>query len=261
MQPIALQVGPLPIYWYGILLAVAVGLGLWSAGRRGIRDNLKPELFYDLGLCLIIGVIVGARSLFVVSYWERDFAAQPFWTVFNIRSGGLVFYGGLIGASLAVLIYSRWKKLQVWKIADALAPSIALGYAIGRIGCLMTGCCYGRECHLPWAIRFPVGHETHLAGRDALPVHPTQIYDSLMNLVLYIALGALYRRKKFSGQVFAVYLICYAVTRSIVESFRGDYPPQNLHGGLTPAHLVSIGIFAAGIVLFLVLRRRPAAQG
>ena len=82
-----------------------------------------------------------------------------------------------------------------------------------------------------------------------------------MNLVLYIAFAALYRRKKFSGQVFAVYLICYAVTRSIVESFRGDYPPQNLHGGLTPAHLVSIGIFAAGIVLFLVLRRRPAAQG
>jgi len=260
VQPIALQIGPLPIYWYGILLAVAVGLGLWSAGRRGLRDNLKPELFHDLGLCLIIGVIVGARLLFVVSYWERDFAGLPFWNVFNIRSGGLVYYGGFIGGSLAVIIYAGWKKLQLWKIADAMAPSIALGYAVGRVGCLMTGCCYGRECQLPWAIRFPVGHETHLAGGDTVPVHPTQLYDTLLNLILYAGLAWLYRRKQFPGQVFAAYLVFYSVTRSIVEFFRGDYPAQNLHGRLTPAHLVSIGIFGTGIVLFLVLRRRAMAR-
>src|SRR5207247_3325451 len=135
-----------------------------------------------------------------------------------------------------------------------LAPSVALGYVFGRIGCLMNGCCYGRRCAAPWAIRYPAGHPTHPTDAAATPVHPTQIYDSLLNLGLYLFLAWLYRRKKFDGQVFAIYLLCYAVTRSFVEMFRGDYPAEHLRSGLTPAHLVSIGIFAAGAVLFYVLQ-------
>jgi phosphatidylglycerol:prolipoprotein diacylglycerol transferase len=104
---------------------------------------------------------------------------------------------------------------------------------------------------MPWAIHFPENHETYPHG-----VHPTQIYDSLLNLGLYAALTWLYRRKKFDGQVFAAYLMSYAVTRSIVETFRGDYNEDHLHGGLTPAHLISAGIFAAGAVLYAILSRR-----
>jgi phosphatidylglycerol:prolipoprotein diacylglycerol transferase len=139
-------------------------------------------------------------------------------------------------------------------LADVLAPSIALGYVFGRIGCLLNGCCYGRACDMPWAISYPPGN---LNGAPTYPVHPTQIYDSLLNLVLYIGLAWLYRRKKFDGQVFAAYLLCYAVTRSIVESFRGDYSPVHIHGvlHLTPAQLVSIGIFAAGVGLWAFLQR------
>ena len=111
-------------------------------------------------------------------------------------------------------------------------------------------------CAAPWAIHFPADHETGGVG-----VHPTQIYDSLLNLGLYLALAWFYRRKKFDGQVFAVYLMGYAVTRSFVEMFRGDYPADHLHSGLTPAHLVSIGIFAAGAVLFYVLRRNATQRG
>ena len=134
-----------------------------------------------------------------------------------MRSG----YGGLIGATLTGIIYIRWKKLPLWKTADVLAPSIALGNVFGRIGCLLNGCCYGRACSLPWAIRFPSDHST-----GGVPVHPTEIYDALLNFAFYLGLAWLFRRKKFNGQVFATYLIGYAIFRSIVEFFRGDYPPD-----------------------------------
>ncbi|MDB6111572.1 MAG: prolipoprotein diacylglyceryl transferase, partial [Pedosphaera sp.] len=174
---------------------------------------------------------------------------------FMVQHGGLVFYGGLIGATLAGIIYIRLKKLPLWKVADIMAPSIALGYVFGRIGCLMNGCCYGRACSMPWAITFPQGHET-----TGVPVHPTQIYDSLLNLGFYLFLAWLYRRKKFDGQVFAAYLIGYALLRSFVEYFRGDYPVHYLGGWATPAQLVSIGIIAGGLLLLLLLPRPQVKQ-
>jgi len=116
----------------------------------------------------------------------------------------------------------------------------------GRIGCLLNGCCYGRACDLPWAIHFPADHETHGAA-----VHPTEIYDALLNLTLYFALAWLFRRRKFDGQIFALYLIGYAICRSIAEIFRGDYPPDHIHAGwLTSAQLVSAPILIAGIAVY-----------
>ncbi|MSU57752.1 MAG: prolipoprotein diacylglyceryl transferase [Pedosphaera sp.] len=251
MHPIAFPLGALKVHWYGVLLAVAFLSGLWTAARRAPRTGVAPEKISDVGLWLMIGTVIGARLFYVVTYWRESFAGQPFWEIFMIQRGGLVFYGGLIGASLACILFCRRHKLALWKVADVLAPSIALGYVFGRIGCLMNGCCFGRECSLPWAIHFPADHATGGAG-----VHPTQIYDSLLNLALYLALAWLYRRKKFDGQVFAGYLIGYAVARSFVEIFRGDYSVAHRHGALTPAHLLSIGIFAAGVVLFVVLRQK-----
>ena len=250
MHPIAFQLGSYPVHWYGVMMALAFLAGVWTAGRRGLRDGIAAEKIVDVGPWLIIGGILGARIVYVVTYWRESFAGQPVWEIFMVQHGGLVFYGGLIGSTLATILFARVRKLPLWKLADAMAPSIALGYVFGRIGCLLNGCCYGRPCELSWAIHFPQGHESYPNG-----VHPTQIYDSLLNLGLYLALAWLYRRKKFDGQVFAAYLMCYAVTRSIVETFRGDYNEAHLHGGLTPAHLISIGIFAGGLVLFAVRSR------
>jgi phosphatidylglycerol:prolipoprotein diacylglycerol transferase len=210
--------------------------------------------------------------LYVISYWDdlfRDplFPKAPWTEIFMVQRGGLVFYGGLIGASLACILYVRRKKLPLWKVSDILAPSIALGYVFGRFGCFLNGCCFGRPCSLPWAIRYPDGSDvwnTQLArkmiseGSPAIPVHPSQIYDSLMNLGLYLGLAWLFRRKKFDGQIFAAYLMGYAVTRSIAETFRGDYTAAHLYGGLTPAHLLSIGIFAGGAILYAALPKRIA---
>ena len=254
MHPIAFDLGPFPIHWYGVLVALGFLAGLWTASRRGLSAGISAEKVLDIGPWLILGTILGARTFYVISYWREQFAGEPWTEVFMVWKGGLVFYGGLVGATAAGIVYIRWKQLPLWKMADILAPSIALGYVFGRIGCLLNGCCYGRACSLPWAVRYPVGNPL---TPPTFPVHPTQVYDSLLNLALYAALAWLYRRKKFDGQIFALYLIGYALLRSFVELFRGDYPLRQhyLGGWATPAHLVSFAILAAGLLLFYLLPR------
>jgi phosphatidylglycerol:prolipoprotein diacylglycerol transferase len=268
VHPIAFHLGRLPIHWYGVMVALGFMAGLWTASRRGLREGVPPEKVLDLGPWLILGAIVGARTLYVISYWNEEFAQHPT-EIFMIQKGGLVFYGGLIGSSLACIIYAGVKKLPLWKFADILAPSVALGYVFGRIGCLMNGCCYGRVCSLPWAVRYPnqspiwkQHYEAGLTGFDdrSAPVHPTQVYDSLLNLAFYLGLAWLYRHKKFDGQVFGAYLIGYALLRSFVEVFRGDYPQHYLGGWATPAQLVSVVIILAGIALLLIRSRSAVRQ-
>ena len=251
MHPIAFQLGPLTVHWYGVMIALAFLAGLWTATRRARRENISSERIADIVIWLMVGGILGARIVYVATYWKDEFAGQPFSEIFMIQHGGLVYYGGLIGATIAGIICNHWKKLPFWKTADVLAPSIALGNIFGRIGCLLNGCCYGRACNLPWAIRFPSGHPT-----GGLPVHPTEIYDALNNFILYLLLAWLFRRKKFDGEVFATCLIGYAITRTIMEYFRGDYPPDQIHFGLTPGELISIPVFIIGLVLGIVLSNR-----
>jgi phosphatidylglycerol:prolipoprotein diacylglycerol transferase len=250
VHKIFFQFGVFTVTWYGVLVATGFLVGLWTASRRAVRDNVHPETIFDMGPWLLAGSIVGARTLYVVSYWNESFAGRPLKEIFMVQHGGLVFYGGLIGAALGSMLFAWRRHLPLWRLADIIAPSIALGYFFGRWGCLMNGCCYGRPTTLPWGIHFPYGHETYPNA-----VHPTEIYDSLLNLGLYGFLAWLHRRKKFDGQVFAVYLICYAVLRSFVELFRGDYTPVHYLGPLTPAQLVSIGVVAAGGLLLWKLPR------
>lgn len=252
MHQVAFELGPLTVHWYGVFLAAGFFAGLWTASLRARRGGLSPDYVMDAGLWLILGSVVGARAFFVVSYWQDSFAGQPWTEIFMIHHGGLVYYGGLIGAALAFVAYALLMKRPLWKLADVLAPSISLGYAIGRNGCLMNGCCYGLPTDVPWAIHFPPDHET-----KGLGVHPTQVYESLLALALYVALAWLYRRKRFDGQVFSTYLIGYAALRSFVEFFRGDYKVHFLGGWATQAHVVSLLCMGAGIMLYVVMARRP----
>ena len=248
MKQVALELGPLTIHWYGVFFALGILAGLWTASRRGLRDNLKPDSILDIGPWLIVGAVLGARALYVITYWEESFAGKPFTEVFMIQKGGLVYYGGLMGAIVSCLTYLRIKQLPLWKFADALAPSIALGHAFGRIGCLMNGCCFGTTCSQPWAIHFPEWHMTQGAG-----VHPTQIYEALLNMGLYLGLAKCYQRRSFEGQIFALYLIGYGVLRALVETFRGDYETRSF-GILSQGQLISVPILAVGITLFFRLR-------
>src|SRR5258708_272933 len=179
------------------MMALAFLAGLWTATRRARLVNLSGDIIADVTLWLMAGGIIGARFVYVTTYWKQEFAGEPFSEVFMIQHGGLVYYGGLIGATIAVLGYLFWKKLPVWKIADILAPSIALGSVFGRVGCLLNGCCYGRACDLPWAIHFPSPHNTFPQG-----VHPTQLYESFLSLILSAGLAWLYRHKKFDRPSF-----------------------------------------------------------
>ena len=265
MHPIAFHLGPLTIHWYGIMIAMAFLVGLWTAIRRAPRENIPGERIGDIVLWLMVGGILGARVVYVATYWKDEFANGPLSEIFMIQHGGLVYYGGLMGAILAGFIYIRWKKLPMWKVADVLAPSIALGNFFGRVGCFLNGCCYGHPTQLPWAIRFPnqssawfQQYQQGLVGKSdpSLPVHPTEIYDAVNNVLLYLLLAWLFRRKKFDGQVFATYLVGYAVTRTFMEYFRGDYPSDHLHYGLTPGMLVSIPIFIVGLALGVILSNR-----
>ena len=258
MHPIAFHLGSLPIRSYGVMMALAFMAGLWTATLRARRVNVAAETISDITLWLMLGSILGARFVYVTTYWKTEFAGGPISEIFMIQHGGLVYYGGFLGGTIAAMIYIHWKKLPLWKLTDVFAPSIALGSVFGRIGCLLNGCCYGRACSLPWAIRFPAGDNTGVPV--GVPLHPTQIYDALLNLLLYFFLAWLFRRKKFDGQIFATYLLCYAVTRSVVELFRGDYNAGHQHFGLTPAQLVSVPIFFAGLALAAILSRRAPAR-
>ena len=268
MDPIAFNIGGFKIYWYGILVAGGFLAGLWTASRRCVLDKLEGKVISDLGVWIIIAAMLGARALHVISYWENQYADKSFWNMLDFRAGGLVFYGGFIGAALAVILYTRLHGNQpLWKIADAFAPSIPLGYALGRLGCLMYGCCFGATCDLPWAVQFPLGspaHSVHSAGgvlppdaTHSLHVHPAQVYSAILNFALYGGLVWIYRRKRFDGQVFAVYLMAYSVNRFILESFRGDYQPEQLWlGWIKPGQQLSLLLLPTGLALLVFLRRR-----
>jgi phosphatidylglycerol:prolipoprotein diacylglycerol transferase len=252
VHPVAFQFGGFTIYWYGILAALGFLAAFWTSSRRAPREGLPPEMILDLAPWLIGGAIVGARLFYITTHWD-EFAGRPVWEYFALGRSGLVWYGGLIGACLATILFAQYKKASLWKLADVIAPSIALGHIFGRFGCLMTGCCYGRPTDLPWAIYFPKDHWTRGVG-----VHPTEIYEALLNAALYGALMWLYQKKKFDGQIFAAYLIGYALLRAFVEMFRGDYPKYYLGGYVTPAQFLSVGILAVGLFLWWWLSGKHA---
>lgn len=256
VQPILFHLGGFPVRAFGILVGLGFVLGLWTSARRASRVGIDPNVVYDLGPWLLFAGLIGARALYVYTFWAREFAGQPFGEMFKIWNGGLVFYGGLILAILVGIVRVRMLKLPIWRLADALAPGIALGHVFGRMGCLLNGCCFGRGTDLPWAIRFPADHTTHGSG-----VHPAQVYESLLNLALYSVLSWGFNRRRFDGQIFALYLVAYAFVRSVSEYFRGDYsvisaPTQ---GVFTPGQAMSGLILLAGVIAYTFLRTRPSA--
>jgi phosphatidylglycerol:prolipoprotein diacylglycerol transferase len=253
MRPILFDVAGFPIRSFGILVGLGFIAGIWIATRLGRRSGVQPDDIQDLVVpWILVGSIVGARFVFVVSYWDKEFAGRPFSEVFQIWNGGLVFYGGLAGAVLAALIRIRMRRLPLWRLADCLAPGIAIGHTLGRLGCFLNGCCFGHPASVPWAVRFPSGT---IPGNPL--VHPAQLYEAALNLALCIGLVLLHGRRRFDGQVFAAYLIAYAFIRSFTEWFRGDYSFQSnpLAGALTPGQSASVILLVAGILLWAILRR------
>lgn len=253
MHPVAIELGPIAIHWYGVLVALGFLAAMWTASFRARTVGIRTETIMDLGIWMIVAGILGARIFYVVGHWE-EFTSNPI-EIIRVDHGGLVFYGGFIGAALASILFVKRKKLDYWKLADAVAPSIALGHAFGRMGCFMNGCCFGKACSLPWAVHFPVEHETHGVG-----VHPTQIYEAIGNLAIFAALHWFYPKRRFDGEVFWLYVLSYGVLRFADEFFRGDYRVHFLHGLLAPGQVTAIVLIVVALVFLWRLPPKEVAR-
>jgi phosphatidylglycerol---prolipoprotein diacylglyceryl transferase len=240
MHPLLIRTPWLDIYTYGVLVAAGFLIGLSVAAHNAKREGLPPEHISDLGIWLIVAGMAGGKLFQIVFFWN-DFLSG--WRAEGIRSlrEGFVFYGGFIGASVAAIAYTRIKRLPLWKVADACAPGVALGHAFGRMGCFFNGCCYGKVCSLPWAVTFPPPHL--MAG---IPVHPTEIYEALGDVAIFLGLTAYYRRKRFDSQIWWSYVLSYGVLRFVVECFRGDYDPHDFG-------IFTIGQTIAAVMIVLAL--------
>ena len=174
MYPELLKLGPITVYTYGVLLAAAYLLGLKLAMTRAKSRGLDPNRALDLGIAIIVAALVGAKLLLILVDFDK-FRQNPGEILSIVRAGG-VFYGGLI-AAVAVAFWYMWRhRMPLWTTCDVFAPGIALGHAVGRLGCLMAGCCYGRETHVPWGITFTNPEAAANVGTPlGVPLHPTQL--------------------------------------------------------------------------------------
>jgi|TARA_B100000676_G_scaffold88221_1_gene87984 phosphatidylglycerol:prolipoprotein diacylglycerol transferase len=260
----AFRIGDMDIAWYGICLAVGFMLGLWTAGRRGMRIGLNAEDISNLMIWMFIGGVVGGKALFLINHWEEF---QNSKNSMQMLRSGWVFHGSLIGACIGIWIFIRRKGMPLWATFDALAPSFALGHAIGRIGCFMNGCCFGKTCELPWAVQFPAGtmpHSHHLSIEIIEPtaklsafVHPSQMYEFILNIMFYAFLAWLFRRRKFDGQIFAAYLLGYAVIRFGIEFARADDRGWLWFSSLTSGQGISILLLGLGAFIWWKLKDQP----
>src|SRR4030042_6574663 len=205
ISPIAFKIGPIVVGWYGIMVALAViTVVTWALYSVKKDTRLSTDIILNAALVGIPMGIIGARLLHVIDNWHlyRNNLGSI------IGGNGLAIYGAVLGAALGVWIYSRIRKISFGYLADMLAPGIILAQAIGRVGCTLNGCCYGVETNLPWAIVY-----THPAthGPINIPVHPTQIYEIIYNLIVFGVLLLLRKRFRPDGSLFLIYLISYAV--------------------------------------------------
>jgi len=258
MHPILFSIAGWPVYAYGVLLAAAYLAGLQLAVVRARRAGVDPAKIMDLGIYLIIAALVGAKLMLVVVDF-RYFTSHPGEVLSLVRAGG-VFYGGLIlSFAVGMWLIGRYR-LPVWSTADLYAPGIALGHVIGRLGCLMAGCCYGRPTDLPWGITFTSPVAADNAGtplNEAL--HPTQLYDAGAEMLILIILLALERRgRPYAGRTFWLYILLYAISRFIVEMFRGD--PRGTIAGVSTSQFVSLVTLPIAVIMLIRLRRAGAAR-
>ncbi len=265
MYPTLFQIGSFRLSTYGLMMMTAFVAGIVLAVLRGRRLGMPRGFVQDLSTLILVGSLAGARLIYVLTHLE-EFRGNwlgvinPIRTDGNFGIAGLVLLGGVLTAIPLTVWYSRRKGQSVLEVLDLLAPSLALGIAIGRVGCLLNGCCFGRACSLPWAIHYPA--ESHLHG---VGLHPTQAYSILINLALMFLLLRVARRRRFQGQVFGLFLLIYSPGRFLVEFFR-DYEAGMILArfgswDFTTSQLLTFVMFLAAIALYRSWKERGSPSG
>ncbi|MDR2351379.1 MAG: prolipoprotein diacylglyceryl transferase [Endomicrobium sp.] len=245
MHPIIFNIGEFTIFSYGLFVALAFFTAiiyLSSQIKKPKEKILSQDELYSLFIYIIVSGIIGARLLFVLLN-PQDFVLYPI-SVFKLWEGGLTYYGGFISAAIFVLAYVRIKKISILKLGDFFAPALALGHAIGRIGCFFAGCCYGKETNLAWSVVFRDKNSLAVVG---VHLHPTQLYESFGNFLIFFILYFYSKKEHKSGFLVSLYFISYAVLRFVVEFFRGDPGRGGQYFGLSVSQILSLILFIIGV--------------
>ncbi|NLT65820.1 MAG: prolipoprotein diacylglyceryl transferase [Acidobacteria bacterium] len=259
MYPKILDLGPVTVHTYGLLLAAAFIAGIWITSRNARKLGISPDTIWNMGLVVIFSALVGAKILLLFSnYQYYSDNLREIFSLSTLRSTG-VYYGGLLLALAAAAIYMVKNRLPGWVLADVAAPGIALGQAIGRLGCFSAGCCYGSQTSLPWGVVFTNPYSYENVGVPLnVALHPTQIYESVGALCLFAFLMWRLSRKHVTGQIILEYLTLYGLLRFAIEFFRGDDRGVVLYGLLSTSQFIAILTVLGSAVTYYFLVRRPA---
>lgn len=247
------------LHTYGLLVALAFLVGIYTARRYAPRIGASPDAMWNLGIYMALAGLLGAKVFLLLSEWNY-YSSHPR-EIFSVRSlqAGGVYYGGIFFAVLLVYLYARRCHLGFARVADVFAPGVALGTAMGRLGCFSAGCCWGKPTQVAWAVTFTDPYAARIVGVPLhTALHPTQLYEAATLLGIFAALRWLWRRRSFDGQIFAAYLMLYAMARFIIEFFRGD--PRGgffFSGALSLPQTVSVLLFIAAGLFWFHHRVRP----
>lgn len=260
MIPTLFEIGPFRVHAYGVMLAVSFLVGSLWARRAGARRGIHPDLILSLVGWILVSAIVGARLHFVLAH--PDSYEDPL-GLLRIWEGGLTLYGGLIAAIVVSFLYLRRNRIEFLPVADAVAPALALGEAVTRVGCFLNGCCFGAPCDGPLCIHYPSGsYSSHAVGD--VPIYPSQLILSAAMLLLFLLLWRLDRKKIETGRLFAIYLAGQGIIRYGVD-FTRYYEPVDRVGFAGPilvakSQIVALFLAALGVAL-LVARAGARGQG
>ena len=238
------SIGKFTIHGYGLMIALgflfALIFGMWQCKKK----NLNDDLFYNLAMCVLIFGWLGGKILFIIVEFKQ-FLISP---MSVIGSEGFVVYGGIISGVLTIFVFCKIKKIDFLSYIDVIATAVAINQGFGRIGCLMAGCCYGRETDSWPYIIFPEG----CMAPAGVKLVPTQIYSAVADFLLFLLLFMIINSKKYvKGMGMAVYLTCYAIGRSIIECFRSD--ARGEVGVLSTSQFISIFIGILGVILLIYI--------
>ncbi|MEZ6059821.1 MAG: prolipoprotein diacylglyceryl transferase [Planctomycetaceae bacterium] len=262
-----------PLFGYGLMLFVGFASGTLLATRRARQVGLDPNVVWDLTMWLLIPGIIGARVIYLLQNWQRVVGGKAgmdaVLATVNLTDGGIVFYGCVIGGVIGAITFCRRRNIRILQLGDVVIPSLMLGLGFGRIGCFLYGCCFGGPCSLPWAVRFPPDSLTFqkLVERGTIPpdaaatipLHPTQIYSSILAFSLAAFLTWYFRHRPFEGAVLALGCTIYPINRFVLEVIRDDEPAR-MGTGLTFSQLMSIGIFLTGCGMLIWLSHRHRGE-
>jgi phosphatidylglycerol:prolipoprotein diacylglycerol transferase len=252
MHPILVQFFGFSIHSYGVMLAIGFIVGISLAAREALRTGVDPEKVLNLSFWILVSSILGSRLFHCIVFYPQ-YIRDPL-RVLKLWEGGLVFYGGFIGALLAGAVYCSLQKLNYWELGDLLIPSVMLGLVFGRIGCTLAGCCFGKACGPDFALGMTFENPLGLGVKNT-PLYPTQVISAVNGFLIFLLLWLYRKQKRFHGELLAISLIVYGITRSLIEILRED-PRGFLHVGqvlLSESQVVSLFmvLFAACVLVWV----------